>query len=168
MNKRYFLIGLFICSIFFISNSCFVNADPTPKKKMLGIKDIFSHMEIALHNEDEKMFKALWHEDCYIANPSGSKGYSGKMVFEQGTKNGWYLKPNFKSILLNGLTEVIKSDDVVILPSYVWSVDKHKALKDIYCALVRHNEEWFIIGVSEISKDLEVIVDRFKNPWDEK
>ncbi len=133
--------------------------------KLMGIRTIFNQMEKALQEKDEATFRSLWFVEGYHADPTGHKGYSGEEAFESGTEDGWYIKPDFKTMLLNGLDDIIKDHDVVILPSHVWSFEKHKPIKDIYIAIVHNGEKWLVLGLSEESHDVEQIVEQFKNPW---
>ena len=136
-------------------------ADP----KLMGIRTIFNQIEKSLEEKDEASFKSLWFVDGYHADPTGHKGYSGEEAFESGTRDGWYVKPDFKAMFINGLDDIIKDHDVVILPSHVWSFEKHKPIKDIYIAIVHNGSKWLILGLSEEEHDVEEIVERFKNPW---
>ena len=166
MDKRIFLVNVFTCFILILGLNNNQSAEAADKKQMVGMRDLFISMEKSLQNGDEAAFKALWHADGYYSNPTGKSGYSGEMVFKQGSgSNGWYIKPDFKTILQDGLTNVVKSDDVVILPSHVWSFQKHKPISNIYSAVVNDGEKWLFLGLSENPKDLEEIIERFKNPW---
>ena len=167
LNKRIFSINVLALCLFSILFIGFNNigAAQDANKRLLGIKEIFSHMEKALEAGDELAFKALWHTDGYSSNPTGRTGYSGEMVFKESTSKGWYIKPDFKTILKEGLADVIKSKDVIILPSHVWSFADHAPIRNTYTAIVHNGEQWLILGVSENAKGLEEMVDRFKNPW---
>ncbi|MGR3319843.1 MAG: hypothetical protein ACUZ8O_15360 [Candidatus Anammoxibacter sp.] len=166
-GKVNFLAGMCLCSVFLLWSFGFNNIESAhaEENKLMGIKELFTHMEKALQAKDEDAFKALWHFEGYNSNPTGRRGYSGSKAFEESTRKGWYIKPDFKTLLKHGLTDVIKSEDVVILPCHIWSFKKHEPIKDIYTALVREGGHWRILGLSEDSKDLEEIVNRFKNPW---
>lgn len=169
MKKRINLKEIAVClalfSLIFALNSSVKPAQATTKKSMIGIKELYSLMEKAMVNKDKAAFKALWHIDGFFSNPTGKSGYSGEMAYKDGTRYGWYIKPDFKKLLQHGLDDVVKGDDVVILPSHIWSYDKHKAIRDIYTAVVRQGDHWLVLGLSNDSHELQAMVDRFKNPW---
>lgn len=158
---RMFTCGLLFFGVFF----CGIRHTQAVDTKLMGIREIFLQMEKAMESGDEDAFRSLWYMDGYNANPTGRKGYSGKMAFDQGSRDGWYIKPDFKAILKDGLTEVIKSHDVVIIPSHIWSMKKHEAIRDVHIALVRDGQQWLVLGVSESVADLERMVNHLKNPW---
>ncbi len=165
MKKRVYLVFAFL--IFLVSVAWFNSARQAQAadKALLGVRDLFIGMEKSLQNKDEAAFKALWHHDGYNYNPTGDVGYSGAQAYKKGSRDGWYIKPDFKELLTHGLADVIKSDDVVIIPCHIWSVEKHKPIDDIYTAIVHSGNEWLVLGLSENAKGLEGVVDRFKNPW---
>lgn len=164
-NQFFINIGVFCLFFLLISGSINIDSSLAAEKKLVGIREIFIQIEQSLLNKDKAAFKALWFSDGWHSNPTGKSGYSGEMAFEQGTTKGWFIKPDFKKILITGLSEVILEKDVVIIPSHVWSFENHKAIRDIYTSLVNNGTNWLILGLSENSKDLEEMVKQFKNPW---
>ncbi|MGR3178550.1 MAG: hypothetical protein ACUZ8E_10880 [Candidatus Anammoxibacter sp.] len=166
-GKGNFTLKMCLYSILLIWILGFNNIKPAlaENNKLFGIKELFTHIEKSLQAGDEAAFKELWHLEGYNSNPTGRKGYSGAKAFEESRRKGWYIKPDFKTLLKHGLTDVIKSEDVVILPCHIWSFKKHEPIRDIHTAIVREGGHWRILGLSENSKDLVEIVNRFKNPW---
>ncbi|MGR3219468.1 MAG: hypothetical protein ACUZ8H_06580 [Candidatus Anammoxibacter sp.] len=166
-GKRNFALRMCLSAVFlvFILGYNSINTVHATDSKLLGIKELFNHIEKSLEKRDEEAFKALWHLEGYNSNPTGRRGYSGAKAFEESGRKGWYIKPDFRTLLKHGLTDVIKSEDVVILPCHIWSFRKHEAIRDIQTAIVREGGHWRILGLSEDAKDLEEMVNRFKNPW---
>ncbi len=63
-----------------------------------GMKRTFDAMDKALAGSDADAFAALWHPEGFAANLVGSSGLSGRQVYGQGSRKGWFLKPHMDRI----------------------------------------------------------------------
>lgn len=117
------------------------------------VKQIFDRMEAALGNSDEPSFQDVWHSEGYANNLVGDSGMDGSRVFSQGSRKGWFLKPDF--------TKMEKQDSVYIVPCDIWSREKSKSVDFVYTLVVKQNDEWRVLGAGEDQAEVSALADRF-------
>ncbi len=121
-----------------------------------GLERVFTGMKQALAASKEAPFKALWHPEGYKKNLVGGSGLAGRQVFRQGSKKGWYLKPDMESIRSvpgsMGAPWLIKCD--------IWSVKKGKAVDQIWALLI-YRKAWLMLGGGEKRAQVEALGQRY-------
>jgi predicted outer membrane repeat protein len=80
----------------------------------------------------------------------GSGGLSGRQLFAQGSRKGWYLKPR--------LATAVDHVGAVIIPCDVWSDEQKRAVDEVYAAVVVENKQWLLLGAGEELAQVEAMV----------
>lgn len=106
-------------------------ASARPPSKQ-GIKDLFAQMEQGLREQKEELFKAQWHPEGYSQNLVGGSGIPGRAVYRQGSRKGWFLKPDLDK--LQALPGRLGGPWIVRCD--VWSWKKERAVDEIHALLV--------------------------------
>ncbi len=121
-----------------------------------GMERIFTAMKAALKAKKEAPFKAVWHAEGYQKNLVGGSGIAGRNVFAQGSRKGWYIKPDMKSLRSipgqMGAPWLIKCD--------IWSVKKKKAVDQIWALLI-YKKGWLMLGGGEKRAQVEALGKRY-------
>lgn len=120
-----------------------------------GLKQIFVDLEVALKAADEPGFKRRWHPLGYTKNLVGGSGLAGRQVYSQGTKKGWALRPEMKT--LRGVTR----GEPWILRCDVWSWDKRKAVDSVWAVVATHDGVGKVIGAGEVLDEVEALARRW-------
>ena len=120
-----------------------------------GMKQIFADMEKALKAGDEDAFKKRWVPLAYEKNLVGSSGLSGKSTFEQGSRKGWFLKPDMQTLggVSRGEPWIVRCD--------IWSWKKNKAVDAVWVVFATHRKVSKLIGSGENKKQVEDLARRW-------
>ena len=97
-----------------------------------GMKRVFDALEKAVRASAEADFEKHWHPAGYATNLVGGSGLPGKRVFEQGSRKGWFLKPDLDK--LQALPGRLGGPWIVRCD--VWSWKKERAVDEIHALLV--------------------------------
>jgi hypothetical protein len=105
------------------------SARPANKK---GIRALFAKMEQGLRDKKEALFKSQWHPEGYKHNLVGGSGIPGRAVFGQGSRKGWFLKPDLEK--LQALPGRLGGPWIVRCD--IWSWKKKRAVDEVHALLV--------------------------------
>lgn len=114
------------------------------------IKAIFNRLEQSLKQKDEDLFRAQWHTEGYTTNITGRSGLSGSRLFEQGSRKGWYPKPDF--------SKALTLETVVIVPCEIWSWEKDRSVDEVYMAI---SSQPLLLGGGEDLEEVQSLAHRF-------
>ncbi len=121
-----------------------------------SMKRMYKKMKAAMGKKEEAAFKAQWHPRAYATNLVGGSGLPGKSVYRQGTRKGWYLKPQMAK--LRGLP--MRRGGPWIVPTLIWSDKKGKAVDMVYVLIV-YKKKWMILGGGERLAEVEALGKRW-------
>jgi len=111
-------------------------------------------MRQALANKDQAAFKALWHPAGYESNLVGGSGIPGGAVFRQGSRKGWYLKPNMAEVTEAG-------DKARVYPCAIWSIERERAVDGVHAFVALVDGVWVLVGAGERRAEVDALVKRF-------
>jgi len=141
-----------VLTLVFVSSSAWASSPDTA-----GMKRVFDKMQKALESKSEKLFKAQWHAVGYRENLVGGSGLAGYKVFKQGSRKGWYLKPDMSKLRsIPG-----QRGAPWIIPSKIWSPKKKRAVDAIFAMLIYHKKKWVMLGGGEKLKEVEALGQRY-------
>ena len=142
MKKR-LAIGVFLI---FLTGGCFSGSTG-------DARGIFSNMETALKNKDESLFKKQWLPKGYEKNLVGGSGLSGAEIYQEGSAEGWYLKPD--------LSKTTTIDESSIVFCDVWSTEREKSLDQVYMLLVKTDGAFKVVGGGEDLGEVKVLSEKY-------
>lgn len=105
------------------------------------LEQVFADMEQGFRNGQEELVRQYWTERGWEENRVPNSGLSGRRLFEQGARKGWYPRPDFSKTENRG--------KVTIVATELWSWKKGRSVDEIYFMLVREDEGWKIVGGGE-------------------
>jgi hypothetical protein len=114
--------------------SATASARPADKK---GIKALFGKMEQGLREKNEAQFKSQWHPEGYKQNLVGGSGIPGRAVFGQGSRKGWFLRPDLEK--LQALPGRLGGPWIVRCD--VWSWKKKRTVDEVHALLVHTRDK---------------------------
>ena len=142
MKKR-LAIGILLV---FLTGSCFSGSTG-------DVKTVFSDMEKALKGKDEALFKKQWHPEGFEKNLVGGSGLSGAEIYQEGSAEGWYLKPDLSKTTNTGKASIVFCD--------VWSFEKNKSLDQVYVLVANKEEKPLVVGGGEDLNEVKALAERF-------
>jgi hypothetical protein len=119
------------------------------------LQAVFDDLEKGIKANDEAPFKGRWHAEGYEKNLCGSSGLSGKVVFGQGSRKKWFLKPDFAK------AKFVEDGAVVIVFCEIFAWEKGKAVDKVDMILVKDKESYVVLGGGERSDDVDSLVSRW-------
>ncbi|MCA9665186.1 MAG: hypothetical protein KC503_06345 [Myxococcales bacterium] len=124
-----------------------------------SMKRVFAKIEKALRGKNEKLFKKQWHEKGYAKNLVGGSGLPGRAVFRQGSRKGWYLKPDIAK--MRGVPG--RRGGPWIIPCEIYSWKKQRAVDKVWAlvAYQRKLKRWIIVGAGEKLAQVEALGTRY-------
>lgn len=123
-----------------------------------GIKEVLSKLEEAHRTQNKAAAQAAWHPEGWSTNLVGGSGLRGEAAFKQGSREGWYLKPN-----MDELTNIGRSGKAWFMPCDIWSIKKKQAMDQVVAVVAFHKDKWVVLGAGESRKEVEALAKR----WDE-
>lgn len=124
---------------------------------VVAIEGVFERLDKALADKDEAAFKANWHSAGWEKNLVGGSGIAGRKVFSQGSRKGWFLKPDMAK-----LTNPGRSGPFVI-PCDIWSRDKNKAVDKVWAVVAHEGKAPKILGAGEDFDEVMALARRFQD-----
>jgi hypothetical protein len=124
------------------------------------MKKPFAAMDKALTIKNAKLFAKQWHPAGYTKNLVGGSGLPGRAVFRQGSRKGWFMKPNFAK--LRGLP--MRRGGPWIVPCDIWSRKRGRPVDKVWALLIYHNKRSVVLGAGEKLAQVEALGKR----WVEK
>ncbi|NNE68643.1 MAG: hypothetical protein HKN33_18915 [Pyrinomonadaceae bacterium] len=112
-----------------------------------GVEGIFDDMQKALKNGDEDLFKQHWTENGYRNALVKKSGMSGSELFQEGSGEGWYPRPD--------LSKNRHVGETLIVQAKIWSIEKNRSVDEVYFLLVKENGTWKVAGGGE---DIEEVL----------
>lgn len=107
------------------------------------LKKPLKAMEKALREKNEKLFAKQWLPLGYQKNLVGGSGLAGRKVYRQGSRKGWFLKPNWKQ-----LTSVDRAPPWIV-PCDVWSWKKKRAVDKVWLVFGWQGKRSIVLGGGE-------------------
>jgi hypothetical protein len=121
-----------------------------------SMKRVFTQMQTALKKKNEALFKAQWLTLSYEKNLVGGSGLAGKKVFKQGSRKGWYIKPQMAKLRsIPG-----QRGAPWVIPSLIWSDKKSRALDKVFVILIYKDKRWKVLGSGEKLAQVEALGQR--------
>ena len=121
---------------------------------------IFSAIKTALEKKKEDAFRHHWDPSGYKDNLVGGSGLSGQAVFQQGSRKGWFLKPE-----LNSLRAIYRNPgSPMIVRCDIWSRAKRKKVDRVFAVLVQTREKHarrVLLGAGEKEKEVLALAHRW-------
>lgn len=111
-------------------------------------------MATALKQKDETLFAAQWREDGYGRNLVGGSGVSGQELFNEGSRKGWFLKPDPAALR-------DAHGDSALIPCQVCAFATNRVVDEVYTAVVRQDDQWMALGVGEAREQVEALLVRY-------
>lgn len=159
MSKLLFLAFLSL-ALLAPMNATRADDDPTSKPTSqpsmeAQLTAVFTDMKKGLEEKNEALFQSRWHDEGYKKNLVGGSGLTGKAVFKQGSRKGWYLKPELDK------RKALGEGKVFIVPCQIWSTKKDRAVDKVWAAVIKGDKGWKILGAGEKTAEVEALVERF-------
>ena len=120
------------------------------------VRALFGAMEQAFRKADEAAFKKTWHPAGYEENLVGGSGIPGKSVFRQGSRKGWFLKPD-----LDKLRTLDASKGVHVVYCPVWSWKQERAVDAVHALLVTTKGALQMLGGGEHEAEVLALGERY-------
>lgn len=123
---------------------------------MACLKKPLKAMEKALREKNEQLFAKQWHPLGYQKNLVGGSGLAGRKVYRQGSRKGWFLKPNWKQ-----LTSVDRSPPWIV-PCEIWSWKKKRAVDKVWVVFGGARRKVLVLGAGEKLAQVQALGRRYR------
>lgn len=117
------------------------------------MKKPFAKMKAALAKKDAKTFAKQWHPKGYAKNLVGGSGLAGRSVYRQGSRKGWYIKPDFSK--LRGVPG--RRGGPWIVPCAIWSTKRKRAVDKVWALMVWVEKRSVVLGAGEKLAQVEAL-----------
>jgi formylglycine-generating enzyme required for sulfatase activity len=121
------------------------------------LEGVFDRMELGLKTADESLFKAQWHPTGYELNLAGGSGIEGADIFRQGSREGWYIRPDPNEVRGRGSQDAYVSRCDVVS----W---KSGSIDDVvYAGVIRFKGRWAVLAIGEDKSEISELVNRARS-----
>lgn len=117
----------------------------------------FDAIKKALATKNKALFSKQWHPKGLAENLVGKSGLSGERAYEQGSRKGWYLKPDFSQ--LRSIPD--RRGAPWIVPCDIWSVKKARAVDKVYAIFADEEKTPVLLGAGERLSEVEALGQRY-------
>ena len=102
---------------------------------------VFENMETALRTKDKVLFKEQWTNEGFAEAVVKNSGLSGQEVFEEGSSEGWYPKPDYSRNTVLG--------EKMIIETKIWSIEQNRSVDEVHFLLEKEGDVWKVAGGGE-------------------
>lgn len=122
-----------------------------------ALKKAFDGMARGLKEKKEPLFSVHWDPRGYAANLVGDSGIPGRVVYRQGSRKGWFFKPDLSaaSFLPGQLAGPI------IVPCAIWSAKKGRAVGHVHALLIANKRGRLVLGAGEKKDEVIALGQRY-------